>query len=256
MKKESSRICAAGLVSTTLLQLALFTAPAFGQPGVFLPGLGESAVNIDVTESGPPNHTPTALVSITCCDPLGNPVIQNQGTASEGVENLINDEVVFDGIPPNTTRWGELQGDLFMIPIEIRLDQPRTVRYYTLTSTSDAPERDPWEWRFLGTSVANPMPSDFVLLDQRTGVDFPERHQTQLFGPFNNDTAFTTYRFEFETQYVAVGAANYPPNEPIPNSIQLAELELFEQFTIVPEPSSAILLSCFAVLGLVRRRRG
>jgi hypothetical protein len=227
---------------------------AFGQGGILLPGLGESASNIDVTETGPPDHTPTAIVSITCCDPMGNPIIAQQGTAGESVENLINDQVVFSGTPPNFTKWNDLQGDQFMIPVEFRLDAPRIVRYYTLTSANDAPERDPWEWRFLGTNVTNPAPANFVLLDQRTNVDFPQRHQTQLFGQVGNTTAYTTYRFEFETQYVAQTATGYPAGLPIPNSIQLAEVELFENF-VVPEPATiGIVLAGILAAPRLRRR--
>src|SRR5688572_14073986 len=188
-------IVRSGLFAATLISLqAVFDAsPARGQQGIFLQGLGESAQNIDVTESG---GTPTAMVSITCCQPDGvTPVEPMHGTAGEAVENLINDLVFFDGTPPNLTKWNDLQGDQFMIPVEIKLSQPRTVRYYTITSANDSPERDPWEWRFLGTNVLNPTPADFVLLDSRTEIDFPNRHQTQLFGPIANNTAYKTYRF-------------------------------------------------------------
>jgi hypothetical protein len=132
---------------------------------------------------------------------------------------------------------------------------PRTVRFYTLTSANDSAERDPWEWRFLGTNVANPAPTDFVLLDQRTNVDFPNRHQTQLFGPVVNTTAYTKYRFEFETQYVAQTPTGYPPDLPVPNSIQLSEVELFETF-VVPEPASiAIVMAGVLAAAPLRRRR-
>jgi hypothetical protein len=67
--------------------------------------------------------------------------------------------------------------------------------------------------------------ADFALLDERTEVEFSERHQTYLFA-FDNNTAYTTYRFEFETELVAGG-----PLPGSPNSIQLAEVELFENMT-------------------------
>ncbi len=160
----------------------------------------------------PANMNPQlATVAITCCQPDGvTPVTAQHGTAGEAVENIVNDLVFFDGTPPNFTKWNDLQGDLFMIPVEITLSQPRTVRYYTVTSANDSPERDPWEWRLLGTNVASPTPADFTLIDTRTEIDFPLRHQTQLFGPIANNTAYTTYRFEWETQYVAQGAGKLP----------------------------------------------
>ncbi len=234
MMSARFRIVRWGLVTALFTAWAVFNASqACAQQGIFLTGLGESAQNRDVTEDGtnPPGTEATgqAAVAITCCDPMGNPITAQHGTEGEAVQNIVNDLVFFDGTPPNFTKWNDLQGDLFMIPVEITLSQPRTVRYYTVTSANDSPERDPWEWRLLGTNVTNPVPTDFTLIDTRTEIDFPLRHQTQLFGPVTNNTAYRTYRFEFETQYVAQGAANYTGGT-IPNSIQAAEVELFEDF--------------------------
>ena len=223
------------VITLVLTHVGLGGLTALGQQGIFLTGLGESAQNRDVTEDGtnPPGSpaNETAIVSITCCQPDGvTPITPMHGTEGEAVGNIINDLVFFDGTPPNLTKWNDLQGDEFMIPVEIQLDQPRAVNYYTLTSANDSPERDPWQWRLLGTNVANPTPADFVEIEMRTEVDFPLRHQTQLFGPLGNATEYQTYRFEFETQYVAQTPAGYPAGLPIPNSIQAAEVELFEDF--------------------------
>ena len=114
-----------------------------------------------------------------------------------------------------------------MMPVHITLAGATTANYYTLTSANDAPDRDPWQWKVLGSNVATPtMESDFTLLDSRSGVIFSARDQTQLFS-FTNSTAYKTYRFEFETHEVAVPgtptAGNY-------DSEQLAEIELFNGF--------------------------
>jgi hypothetical protein len=235
-----------GLFATTLLSLHVTSIGNFvlAQPrgqGIFLPGLGESAQNVDVTEG-----SPAATIAITCCDPrTGINVVPDEGTPTENIANLLNDLVFFQGDPPNLTKWNDLGGGRvrnvpnptpppdelqvpgIMLPVEITLAQPRAVNFYTLSSANDAPERDPWEWKLLGTNVMNPTPGDFMLIEERSAIDFPERHQTQLFGPIGNTTAYKTYRFEFETEVVATGFGAAGGN---PNSIQLAEIELFENF--------------------------
>jgi hypothetical protein len=210
-----------------VFQVAFITSQALGQGGgIVLSGLGDSISmsNIDVTAPAGVPTTPTATVLIGF-DLMGMPVTPQQGTAGEAVENLVNNLVVFTGTPPNLTKWNDLQGEEMMLPVHITLNAPKTVRFYSLTSANDAPDRDPHRWRLLGSTLANPTSvNDFTLLDERDGVEYSDRHQTQLFGPVTNTTAYLTYRFEFETQWFAHMTGG------MPNSIQLAEVELFENF--------------------------
>jgi hypothetical protein len=193
--------------------------PPSGNKRFILQGIGENPANIDVTESG---GAPTATVTLGR-NLSGTQVTAQPGTPGEVVSNLVDNFVFYDGPAPNLAKWNDAQGDTIMLPVHLQLDQPRTVRYYTLTSANDAPERDPWRWRLLGTNVTNPTSvAHFTLLEERTGVEFSGRNQTQLFD-LVNETAYRTYRFEFETELVAGG--------PMPggaNSIQLSEIELFE----------------------------
>ena len=61
----------------------------------------------------------------------------------------------------------------------------------------------------------------------REGITFAARDQTQLFS-FTNSMAYKFYRFEFETHEVAVPGT---PTGGGYDSIQLAEIELFNNFT-------------------------
>ena len=116
--------------------------------------------------------------------------------------NLVNNITAGDPAD-NAAKWLDFQGDDMMMPVHVTLTAAAAVNYYTLTSANDAPDRDPWQWKVLGSNVATPaMESDFTLLDSRTGVIFSARDQTQLFS-FTNSTAYKTYRFEFETHEVA-----------------------------------------------------
>jgi hypothetical protein len=227
------------LVCPTLVLFVALTwdvSDLFGQNGIILPGLGENAQNIDVTEDGtnpvgqPANETAIVTIGFDLND---MPITPQQGTEGEAVGNLINDLVVFDQNPPNLTKWNDLQGDTMMMPVHITLDQPRAVNYYTITSANDSPERDPHRWRLLGSTLANPTSvADFTLVEtsddfpgfSRDGVEYANRHETQLFGPIGNTDEYLTYRFEFETEWVAHMTGTTP------NSIQAAEIELFEDF--------------------------
>ena len=161
-------------------------------------------------------------------DLAGNPITPQPSGAGgvENVTNLVNNVTAGDPAD-NAAKWLDFQGDDMMMPVHITLTAAAAVNYYTLTSANDAPDRDPWQWKVLGSNVATPaMESDFTLLDSRSGVIFSARDQTQLFS-FTNSTAYKTYRFEFETHEVAVPgtptAGNY-------DSEQLAEIELFNGF--------------------------
>ena len=215
-------------VSTFVLLLNTYgESQVFGQVGgIVLSNLGDqiSASNVDVTGSRAIPSVTSATVSLGF-DLAGMPVPPDQGTAGEAVEGIINNLVVYTGTPPNLTKWNDLKGDTQMMPVHITLNAPKTVKFYTLTSANDSPERDPHRWRLLGSTLANPtLLTDFTLLDERDGVEYSARHQTQLFGAIPNNTPYLTYRFEFETEWVAHMTGVQP------NSIQLAEVELFENF--------------------------
>jgi len=87
----------------------------------------------------------------------------------------------------------------------------KIVQQYALTSANDFPQRDPMDWRLLGS---NDEGKTWSTLDERKDVFFPKRHQRQLF-KIPNRTAFNLYRLEIERIR--------KPSEA--NSFQLAELE-------------------------------
>jgi len=87
----------------------------------------------------------------------------------------------------------------------------KIVRQYALTSANDFQQRDPMDWRLLGS---NDEGKTWSILDERKGVVFSERHQRQLF-KIPNRTAYNVYRLEIERIR--------DPSEA--NSFQLAELE-------------------------------
>ncbi len=92
------------------------------------------------------------------------------------------------------------------------------VSQYTITSANDAPERDPANWRLLGSNNGG---TSWVTLDIRTNQLFTARFQRQTFNS-TNTAAYNIYRLQIDS--VA--------NPTMANSVQLAELE----FITFPPP--------------------
>jgi signal transduction histidine kinase len=88
----------------------------------------------------------------------------------------------------------------------------KVIHQYALTSANDFPQRDPTEWRLLGSNDGG---KTWVTLDARKDEFFQERHQRKLF-KIANEKAFETYRLEVDRIRDRRGA----------NSVQLAEIEL------------------------------
>jgi signal transduction histidine kinase len=86
------------------------------------------------------------------------------------------------------------------------------VRQYALISANDFPQRDPQEWRLLGSNDGG---KTWVTLDSRKNEFFRERHQRRVF-KIGNNKAFETYRLQIDRIR----------DRRVANSVQLAEIEL------------------------------
>ncbi len=85
------------------------------------------------------------------------------------------------------------------------------VTEYTITSASNAPERDPKNWELLGSNNG----SEWTTLDTRTNEVFSERLQKKSY-TFTNAAAYTYYRLR-------ISSVNNPATA---TGVQLAELEI------------------------------
>ena len=85
------------------------------------------------------------------------------------------------------------------------------VSQYTVTSANDAPERDPRDWRLLGSTNGG---TTWTMLDTHAGETFANRFQTRTFTPTNSG-AFNLFRLQIDSVATPASA----------NSVQLAELE-------------------------------
>jgi len=88
----------------------------------------------------------------------------------------------------------------------------KTIHQYALTSANDVPQRDPKDWRLLGSNDGG---QTWITLDVRTNELFSARQQRKLY-QVANETAYGAYRFEIDG-VLDPGAAG---------SVQLSEIEL------------------------------
>lgn len=121
-------------------------------------------------------------------------------------------EMAFDNDPG--TKWLHAVSNNAWIAYEFSL--ATTLAWYTITSGDDVPGRDPLDWDFEGSDDG----TNWTLIDQRNGVDFPERRQKRTF-LISNPTAYKHYRL-----YVTQSAGS--------NQIQLQELEFMGADPVAP----------------------
>src|SRR6266404_4789691 len=106
----------------------------------------------------------------------------------------------------------------------------KVVRQYALTSANDFPQRDPRNWRLLGSNDGG---QTWTTLDSRKGELFSERQLRRVFAVANH-AAFNLYRLQIDRVRDPSGA----------DSVQLAEIEAMgeTQEDLDPTPTVADLI--------------
>ncbi|HHW46652.1 MAG TPA: glycoside hydrolase family 92 protein, partial [Clostridiales bacterium] len=77
------------------------------------------------------------------------------------------------------------------VVVSFMLMEPKAVSQYLIASANDFDGRDPVAWTFYGSNDGN----QWIALDTRSGVDFPQRFQKLIF-TFQNTTAYKYYKLE------------------------------------------------------------
>jgi len=88
----------------------------------------------------------------------------------------------------------------------------KSIYQYALTSANDFPQRDPQDWRLLGSNDGG---KTWATLDSRKDEHFSARHQRRLF-KVSRPAKFEIYRVEIDKVL----------DRKVANSVQLAEIEL------------------------------
>lgn len=139
--------------------------------------------------------------------PDDEPIITASGENSMAGETK---EKAFDG--KTSTKWLTFS-DSAWIQYDFAGDTRKVITQYSITSANDHSERDPRDWRLLGSDDG----VHFTTLDERSLQSFSSRFQTKTFA-VTSPNPFKMYRLDI--------ASNLNP--PRANSTHLAEIELIE----------------------------
>lgn len=120
-----------------------------------------------------------------------------------------------DGIPGS--KWLVFESTGW---VEYEFDEPQPVLQYTLTSGNDAPERDPVDFRMLGSADGE----EWTLLDSRSGESFDGRGFTNVYDVEPTGVDYQHLRLEVEKN----GSGNI---------VQLAGWEPIAELDAVAEPA-------------------
>jgi gliding motility-associated-like protein len=148
--------------------------------------------------------------------PLGSP-------SAEGPDKLIDNDIntkmlLFTWTTPEYPATPDYW-------VQYKVNAPRILTYYTITSANDAPERDPKDWELLGSNDG----TSWTVIDTRANQFFNSRFQARTFVLNNNTTAYTYYRWHITANN---GASNIAG--------QIAEWQLFGIDPAVPVPPSEL----------------
>jgi len=143
------------------------------------------------------------------------------GTISAQGDNPPNETMAcaFDGL--STTKWLDFANDnsttrASWIQYQYAGGAKCVVSQYALTTANDSPERDPLDWRLLGSNDGG---STWTTLDTQTGGLSTTRYYRTVFS-LANTNGYNIYRLQIDSVANAVGSTTTQAN-----SVQLAEIE-------------------------------
>jgi len=105
--------------------------------------------------------------------------------SSEVPDNLLDDNPKtkwFTGVEGRGPHW-----------IRVTLPNAQALPEYSFTSANDVPDRDPLSWKVKASNDGK----HWTVIDTRSGIDFPRRHQTLSFTTSSKD-AYKHFLFELE----------------------------------------------------------
>lgn len=137
--------------------------------------------------------------------PSGGPVITASGEHPQAGETK---EKAFDG--DTKTKWLTFS-DSAWIQYDFAGDERKVITQYSITSANDCSERDPKNWKLLGSNDG----AAFTTVDERSNESFSSRFQKKTYA-VRSPASFKMYRLDISSN----------SNPPAANATQLAEIEL------------------------------
>jgi predicted alpha-1,2-mannosidase len=139
-------------------------------------------------------------------------------TVTASAQNAPNEAAIFAADANASTKWLAFVNKGWL---QYELNAAQPLQRYTLTSGGDAPERDPKNFRVLGSNDG----AEWTPVDERTGVEFTGRGQARTFELAAPSAPFLYYRLDVLEN-----------RTPTTNLIQLAD---FEPITVSDGPPTA-----------------
>ncbi|MFL6007513.1 MAG: GH92 family glycosyl hydrolase [Gaiellaceae bacterium] len=165
---------------------------------------GKSSGVVGPKTTGIPGNVTDKVVEVTANG-------ENAGSG-EVKENLTDGDIFSKWLVFQPTGW-----------VVYKLSEPVKVVLYALGSANDAPERDPQDWTFQGSSDGQ----TWTTLDTQTGQSFDSRFQMKQY-PVANDQAYLYYRLDITqnhgtnivqlAEWQLSNGASTPPQEPVMRS--------------------------------------
>ena len=140
--------------------------------------------------------------------------------SDENADNGEGKEMAFDG--DVHTKWLAF-ADSAWIQVEFAGGTSKTIRAYSITSANDYPERDPRNWKLMGSNNG----TDWATLDERPNDCFAERLESKTY-QVDNNTAYKMVRLNI--------VSNKAPQSA--NATQIAEIAFLEQGNATIQPGA------------------
>ena len=210
------RILAAVLSTTMVLSTAAFALPAAAEEptagGTFASSFEEGDASplentVEYSKDGKP------MTENVSKKGAGTGLVGRKKAKSVTAPQAYNDHEIADNMLDDNAGSKYLTTANRPFDITFEMNEPTTIRVYSITSANDAPERDPKSWTLYGSVDG----SDWVPLDKQENVTFADRYVRNTY-EIENDTAYTYYRVTVEANgsgnMTQIGDITFGTNNP------------------------------------------
>lgn len=210
------RILAVVLSTTMALSTAAVALPAAArEPGVG----GTFSSSFEENDASPLENTVEysaegeAMTENVSKKGAGEGLVGKKKAKSVTAPAAYNDHEIADNLLDDNAGSKYLTTSNRPFNIDFEMNEPTTIRVYSITSANDAPERDPKSWTLYGSTNG----SEWVQLDKQENVTFADRYTRNTY-EIENETAYTYYRVTVEANgsgnMTQIGDITFGTNDP------------------------------------------
>lgn len=188
--RPASRIICGGVAAWVLVS-AVAVSTGAAAPADFTTSFEESETvkpfqdRVEMRDGKPLQQNIKARMSKTLLERVAAVTASSENAPGEGAANAADGDAGSKWLTFQETAW-----------LQYKMSQPAAAVSYSLTSGNDAPERDPRDWRVLGSDDA----AQWAVLDTEKEQSFSERGATKTY-PLSAPRAFAFYRLEIAANH-------------------------------------------------------